>query len=111
MANTIPGEAVTRRMKLAEIRAAMWLDRCIDIVDGTGDDVEARVKFEQIKRRVESLAPWRYGPSDPEQLFSALDGPLGADERATRFQGTNQGRLGLLHEPAGSYGLFPRLAM
>lgn len=64
--------AVTKRMKLAEIRAAMWLDRALDDTDGTGDDIETRVKFEMIKHRVESLAPWRYGQSDPEQSFSAL---------------------------------------
>ena len=68
-------QAVTKRMKLAEIRAMRWFDKCIDVADGTGTDEAVLVKLEMIKSRVENLAPWRYGAGDPDELFSALESP------------------------------------
>jgi hypothetical protein len=64
---------VTRRMKLAEICATLWLDRALDYIDA--DTNEGWAKLEKLKRRVENLAPWRYGTGDPDLLFSVLEFP------------------------------------
>jgi hypothetical protein len=69
--NPLLGTALAGKMRLCEIRADMYADRILDLMDGGDVDFEAwRTKIERLKERAAEVAPWKYGDADPGQLFT-----------------------------------------